>query len=242
MTELEKIAYAKTFLDKLANGINPLDGSTIPENEVVNHVRLSRCFFYVSDILRQVIENGGIQQSPSVPNKRKTPFYLDDQAKMELSPLPYAVQGSMIVDQINLNVDSTGMQKLKKNMLSIWLLEIGLLEQIETERGTVKVPTELGKQIGLHTEQRTGYSGAYMVVTFDTNAQQFVYDHVDALADVQNRHTVTAENQGQPWDEEQTAQVVAMFQEGRSVKEIAIAMKRTVGAIRERLKKLGLIQ
>ena len=130
MTELEKIAYAKTFLDKLANGINPLDGSTIPENEVVNHVRLSRCFFYVSDILRQVIENGGIQQSPSVPNKRKTPFYLDDQAKMELSPLPYAVQGSRIVDQINLNVDSTGMQKLKKNMLSIWLLEIGLLEQI----------------------------------------------------------------------------------------------------------------
>ena len=25
MTELEKIAYAKSFIDKLANGINPLD-------------------------------------------------------------------------------------------------------------------------------------------------------------------------------------------------------------------------
>ncbi|MBQ9769560.1 MAG: hypothetical protein IJW27_05085, partial [Clostridia bacterium] len=60
MTELEKIEYAKTFIDKLANGINPLDDSVINEEDIVNNVRLSRCFFFVSDILRQVIDNGGI--------------------------------------------------------------------------------------------------------------------------------------------------------------------------------------
>ena len=32
MTELEKLVYTKSFIDKLANGINPLDDSTIPEN------------------------------------------------------------------------------------------------------------------------------------------------------------------------------------------------------------------
>ena len=58
MTELEKIAYAKSFIDKLANGINPVDDTPIPEGDIANNVRLSRCFFYVSDILRQVIENG----------------------------------------------------------------------------------------------------------------------------------------------------------------------------------------
>ena len=31
MTEVEKIEYAKMFLDKLANGINPIDGSIIPQ-------------------------------------------------------------------------------------------------------------------------------------------------------------------------------------------------------------------
>ena len=51
MTELEKISYAKSFLDQLANGINPLDGTPIPENDIANNVRLSRCFFFVSDIL-----------------------------------------------------------------------------------------------------------------------------------------------------------------------------------------------
>ena len=46
MTELEKIEYAKSFIDKLANGINPLDDSPIPDNDIANNVRLSRCFFY----------------------------------------------------------------------------------------------------------------------------------------------------------------------------------------------------
>ena len=67
MTELEKIEYAKSFIDKLANGINPLDDSPIPDNDIANNVRLSRCFFYVSDILRQVIENEGTTSS-----KKKT--------------------------------------------------------------------------------------------------------------------------------------------------------------------------
>ena len=52
MTELEKIVYAKSFIDKLANGINPLDDTLIPDGDVVNNVRLSRCFFYVSSILQ----------------------------------------------------------------------------------------------------------------------------------------------------------------------------------------------
>ena len=55
MTELEKMQRAKMYIDKLANGINPIDDAAAPENDVINNVRLSRCFFYVSDILRQVI-------------------------------------------------------------------------------------------------------------------------------------------------------------------------------------------
>ncbi len=59
MTELETLERAKMYLEKLANGVNPIDGSRIPDEEVVNNVRLSRCFFYVADVLRHVFENGG---------------------------------------------------------------------------------------------------------------------------------------------------------------------------------------
>ena len=71
MTELETLERAKIYMEKLANGINPIDGSVIPDEDVVNNVRLSRCFFYVSDVLRQVIENGGV--TPQKKSK-KEPF------------------------------------------------------------------------------------------------------------------------------------------------------------------------
>ena len=45
MTENEKILYAKSFIDKMANGVNPLDNTPIPEGELLNNVRISRCLF-----------------------------------------------------------------------------------------------------------------------------------------------------------------------------------------------------
>ena len=54
MTELEKIAYAKSFIDKLANGINPINEEAVPDDDLINNVRISRCLFYVSEILERV--------------------------------------------------------------------------------------------------------------------------------------------------------------------------------------------
>ena len=54
MTELEKIAYAKSFIDKLANGINPINEEVVPDDDLINNVRISRCLFYVSEILERV--------------------------------------------------------------------------------------------------------------------------------------------------------------------------------------------
>jgi len=45
MTELEKIAYAKSYIEKLANGINPLTNQEVPESDIINNVKISRCLF-----------------------------------------------------------------------------------------------------------------------------------------------------------------------------------------------------
>lgn len=105
MTELEKIEYAKSFIDKLANGINPLDNTPIPDNDIANNVRLSRCFFCVSDILRQVIENGGTSV-PKNPKQRKKEFTLteEERAKIQLSDLPLLV--SEIAKYLNTMIDT----------------------------------------------------------------------------------------------------------------------------------------
>ena len=56
MTEIEKIEYARGFIEKLSRGINPIDEREIPDGEVAKNERLSRCFAYVSYILSQIVE------------------------------------------------------------------------------------------------------------------------------------------------------------------------------------------
>ena len=51
MTELETMQRAKMYLDKLANGINPLTDQPASDSDCINQVRISRCLFYVSDVL-----------------------------------------------------------------------------------------------------------------------------------------------------------------------------------------------
>ena len=60
MTEVEKIAYTRMYIEKLANGINPLTDQAVPDTDLINNVRISRCLFYVSDLLRQLEDQGGI--------------------------------------------------------------------------------------------------------------------------------------------------------------------------------------
>ena len=112
MTELEKIEYAKSFIDKLANGINPIDGTQIPEGDIVNNVRLSRCFFYVSDILRQVIENGGVNAPQYVKRIKKLPFSLTEEQKTCLIASERSKSISEIADRLNELIDQEVMSKI----------------------------------------------------------------------------------------------------------------------------------
>lgn len=73
LNENEKLLKAKSYLDKLANGINPITNELASENDTINNIHISRCLFYVSDVLRNLIENN------NNPQKRKTvkfPFLL----------------------------------------------------------------------------------------------------------------------------------------------------------------------
>jgi hypothetical protein len=185
MTELEKIEYAKSFMDKLANGINPLDDTPIPEGDIVNHVRLSRCFFYVSDILRQVIENGGVTPPPKTPRAGKQAFTITEEARagLRISDTPLTV--SEIADYLNDTVDETAMKKITAASINSWLVDRGFLEVVERPDGkTRKLPTPDGRDLGIVTEERMGQYGPYTNVLFTAAAQTFVYDHVGAIVEL----------------------------------------------------------
>ena len=174
---------AKMYMEKLANGINPIDDSVIPDQDTVNNVRLSRCFFYVADVLRQLIDNGGIiQQRVS----RKEPFALsmEDRAKFEYSQTPIPV--SEISKRINaLTPEST--KPLTYKSIRDWLASLELLEDAQDADGKMtKRPTPRGESMGILLETRNGRNGVYFVVVYNMDAQRFILDNLDAVIAYKN--------------------------------------------------------
>lgn len=111
MTELEKIKRAKVYMDKLANGINPIDETMVPDEDVVNNVRISRCFFFVSDVLQQVIENGGTKPA-TVKKLKKIPLEIPFEKRRQFAYSEKPISASEIAKRVNALVENDSMKKL----------------------------------------------------------------------------------------------------------------------------------
>lgn len=175
MTELEAMQCAKLYMDKLAQGIDPISNRDVPEDSVLNHVRLARCFFYVSDILGQVLANGGVVGSKT----KRQPFAvtMEQLSKVRLSQEPVRV--TQLVDMISAVVDNALMKKLRPTVITNWLLEKGfLVKQIGSDGKNSRVPTHNGFMIGLSTAVRLGKNGEYQAVFYNKAAQQFILDNL----------------------------------------------------------------
>lgn len=180
MTEFEKMQRAKTYIDKLANGIDPITDIEMSEDSTLNNVRLLRCFFYVSDILRQVIENGGHVKQAKRPKRSDFQLSVEERKNFPFSKQPIRI--SEFVAKINDLVDLENMKKMTTTVITGWLLEKGFLELQEYPDGKkARLPTKQGEYIGLSTQIRTGQYGEYQAVLYSEEAQHFVMDNLDAM-------------------------------------------------------------
>jgi len=239
MTELEKIKRAKMYVDKLANGINPIDDTKVPDEDIINHVRLSRCLFFVSDVLRQVIENGGTKTTTVGKKLQKLPLEvsLEQRNRFAYSEIPIAA--SEIAKRVNALVNEENRQKLTYYDILAWLIEIGMMEFASAPDGErIKRPTENGIKNGISVEERAGNNGIYYVVVYNIVAQHFIIDNLDAILAVKKERT---EMQGAPWTKEQDDRLIDLYEKSVPMSEIAMVMKRSTSAVQSRLKRLGFV-
>ncbi len=175
MTELETIARAKQYLDKLANGMDPLTDLPVAENDVINQVRISRCLFFVSDVLRQVLENGGVGKT------EKLPFAITAE---QLARVPFSAEPLRITELCQRITDATGqsnMARLSPATVLDWLESLGMLAKMADADGKQKRrPTPAGNQLGITEAMRSGRMGDYLAVLYNRSAQQFIVDNLDA--------------------------------------------------------------
>lgn len=184
MTDLEKIEYTKSFIDKLANGINPLDDTPIPDGDLLNNVRISRCMFYVSDILGKVISNNGFSKRSS--DNDKAPFYINPEQlmKFEFSQEPIGV--TEISKRINCLIDENTMKRLKVTSITEWLVDIDMLYNETINSKKRKRPTQQGLSLGITENIYEGQYGEYRKLLYNAAAQHFIIDNMEAITEKNN--------------------------------------------------------
>ena len=185
MTELEKIAYAKFFIDKLANGINPLDDTPIPDDDIANNVRLSRCFFYVSSILQKEIDRERRKVSKEKKSER-LPFSITPEQleQFEYSSMPISVSamGKKINWLVREDIEEMKIEKFSYRKINYWLYAIGMIEWREWENGKSKrFPTPEGEAIGLVLKIWENYGRRSPVIYLSEEAQHFIIDNIEAV-------------------------------------------------------------
>ena len=177
MTELEIMQRAKTYMDQLAQGIDPISGEELPKDTVLNNVRLARCFFYVSGVLQQVIRNGG-----QVGKRTRTPFTLTDNMLAQLYAVDRPLSITEFTEQLASSSGDENMRRPSTSKITSWLIEKGFMELITDADGKQKrLPTAAGQELGIFTDYRQGYYGTYLAVLYSPEAQRFLLDHLDDI-------------------------------------------------------------
>ena len=167
-----KLKVAIDWINKLANGINPINGSVLSDSDIVNNVHISRCLFFVANLLEKAEQK---KQSSAKPYDRE--FYLPPE---DLSRVYIAENCSIseLVKEIN-KVIPNNMKPLAATSVTKWLMRLGYLEEVVKENGSkARIPSDLGRSIGISSEQKSGPNGDYFAVSYNANAQRFILDNL----------------------------------------------------------------
>ena len=177
MTELDTMKRAQMYVQKMAEGINPLTDEAIEDSDMVNNVRISRCLYYVSDILKQVIANNGVVGSKPSSN---IPFFITDEQRAQLVPFGRPVFAKELVEKINEITAENRCKKFAARWITEYFVSLGMLEEVYNG----KTATESGKEFGIITESRISMRGSeYPVNKYTPDAQRFILDNLDAIVD-----------------------------------------------------------
>lgn len=179
MTEIEIISRAQMYLEKLANGINPITDEEVAESDVVNNVRISRCLFYTSGILKQIVDNKG-KFKVEMPDREEFTITSEQLARFEFSE--HALSITELTKRINALINPLYVKELKSRLITEWLLNIGMLTKITVNNKERRHPTSTGINLGIITEEKVNQYGTfYEGVFYNLYAQHFIIDNIDAI-------------------------------------------------------------
>ena len=175
--DLSKLDIAIQYTERIAEGKNPVTNQTALQGDAMNNPNVTRCMYFIRDVLRSVRKNGGTVGSRN--SSGRMPFPLG-----EVQPFEYEqdVTISRIAKQMNRGVDKNIYKTFSAQMIIRWLESQGFVNTHpdgSDKRHTL--PTEEGREIGIRTEMREYNGNAYEAVVYGEGAQKLIFSHAEEI-------------------------------------------------------------
>lgn len=178
--DMKKLETALIYLQRIADGNNPINNLPADEDSVLNNPNVIRCMFFIKDVLEEVKRNGGyIGKKARRSDKLEFPIemlksfvYREDKAI------------SRFVNQLNEGLDVNIYKKLNYKSITQWLKINGFLQEednIEFKK-IITMPTQKGTQLGIRAERRSNGSGMnYIILIYGKQAQEYIVQNIEKI-------------------------------------------------------------
>ena len=176
MIDITKLKTAQEWIEKLANGINPITSEPVKEDDIVNNVHISRCLFFVSEMLEKVEPS----ESPS-RRGRKSFWMTTREAELIKVLAPCGV--AQFTKKVNEHIPAD-MKPLSVSAVIKWLRNNGYLYEANIdEKHKTNLPTEKGIQLGITVRIQQNPEGKeYQRVFYDISAQRVMLTNIESIA------------------------------------------------------------
>ena len=177
--DINKLDTAILYLQRIADGKNPVNNMPAESDSVLNNPNVIRCMYFTKEILEEVRRNGGNIGKKS--SKKDLPPFPTDVLKDYLYRADKPI--TKFVEQMNELVDSNIYQKISYKVISDYLKENGYLMAVDMPDGkTSNRATEKGNSIGIISEERTSTSGKpYIATLYTEKAQSYIIEHINEI-------------------------------------------------------------
>lgn len=177
--DMNKLDKAILYLQRIADGNNPVNNMPADDDAVLNNPNVIRCMFYVKDILEEIKRNGGKIVTSKAKANAKLPYPIE-----KLAEFAYEEDKtiSKFAEQLNKDIDKEKYKTISYNTITKWLKAEDFLEVVQVEDRTASRPTRKGRDIGIYTEDRVNQRGQnYLSVLYDQNVQEYIVKNMSAI-------------------------------------------------------------
>ena len=207
MNKRQVIQHAKDYLDLLAAGVDPISKEAVGGDTVASRPQIKKCFQFVSDILREVLENNGLvfletgNDAPKTPAsvavtvngnsfalvRKKAAFSISAEQRRAVFINRLPISPNEFLKNVNRTVNPDAMEKLSIKSVNAWLRKGGYIAEGKTQtvvNRTVWKPTRFAEEIGIsEMDVPDGKTGEIkQQIMLSAQAQKFLLDHIDEIA------------------------------------------------------------